>query len=77
MNSYGDPSSPRGRAQIPGSNGGSGSAPDDSYQPRDDGSGYPSAGGYSGSARPPRQGGSSGRASVGGAPVSPAPGSPA
>ncbi|WP_432901798.1 transglycosylase domain-containing protein [Micromonospora matsumotoense] len=52
MNSYGDPSSPRARAQVPGSNGGPGPGADDAY---------PRRGGDARGAAP------AGRASVGGA----------
>ncbi|WP_228543950.1 hypothetical protein, partial [Micromonospora sp. S-DT3-3-22] len=52
MNSYGDPSSPRARAQVPGSNGGPGPGADD---------GYPRRGGDARGAAP------AGRAPVGGA----------
>ncbi|MEH0938984.1 hypothetical protein, partial [Micromonospora psammae] len=54
MNSYGDPSSPRARAQVPGSNGGPGPRSDDAY---------PGSGGEARGAAP------AGRASVGGAPA--------
>ncbi|MGN9916486.1 transglycosylase domain-containing protein [Micromonospora palomenae] len=75
MNSYGDPSSPRARAQVPGSNGDPGVAP----------AGRASLGGApagrASASVPPRATGASGGASVGRAgagrasvPVSPAPG---
>ncbi|WP_346537514.1 transglycosylase domain-containing protein [Micromonospora sp. DPT] len=75
MNSYGDPSSPRARAQVPGSNGDPGAAP----------AGRASVGGApagrASASVPPRAAGAAGSASVGRAgagrasvPVSPAPG---
>ncbi|MFC8618288.1 transglycosylase domain-containing protein [Micromonospora purpureochromogenes] len=75
MNSYGDPSSPRARAQVPGSNGDPGAAP----------AGRASVGGApagrASASVPPRAAGAAGAASVGRAgagrasvPVSPAPG---
>ncbi|MGW0435228.1 transglycosylase domain-containing protein [Micromonospora sp. NPDC003197] len=84
MNSNGDPSSPRGRARIPGPNGDQGPTADDSYQRRGpDGPGPqwqspengPGAGRSGGGDRPATSGpgrpasGSSGRASVGSASV--------
>ncbi|WBB78340.1 transglycosylase domain-containing protein [Micromonospora sp. WMMD882] len=73
MNSYGDPSSPRGRARIPGSDGDPGAGADDAYRrPAEDDRGTGWSSGYDGAtpagrATPtPRAPGSSGRASVAG-----------
>ncbi|MFJ6199544.1 transglycosylase domain-containing protein [Micromonospora sp. NPDC092111] len=79
MNSYGDPSSPRARAQVPGSNGGPGPGADDAYRrpsgeargaaPAGRGSGGGPAGAPTGRASaavpPPRGPGAAGSASVG------------
>ncbi|EEP72522.1 glycosyl transferase family 51 [Micromonospora sp. ATCC 39149] len=74
MNSYGDPSSSRGRAQIPGANGDPGAGSADAYRRGDDARGsWSEAPAQPGRASvPPRGPAAGGRASVGGsAPVPP------